>query len=112
MAEDPYGAALARAANALARDAAKTKELKTKNSPWQAAKVVGDVVDIPLSLAGLPPVAGAIGETVTNLGTGQVPSAGKSALDATQKFVSWREQKDKKKTDDTKIDEFIKMFLE
>jgi hypothetical protein len=61
-------------------------------------------------LTGNPPIAGAIGDTIAGVGTGDLGQAGEAGMEAAKNYTSWRDKRDLEKAQNARIDEFIKMF--
>ena len=122
---DSYAEALNRASLALYEASQKRKQRKKESNPLYAAgsflEPIGRIADIPLSWAGLPPIAGATASGIKNLG-GAMEGEGAEGFardtgQAVASYMRWQTEQDRKKKEEdrekrekSRIEEFRKMF--
>ena len=91
---------------------------KKESNPLYAAgsflEPIGKIADIPLSWAGLPPIAGATASGIKNLG-GAMEGEGAEGFardtgQAVSSYMKWQTGRDKKKKEESELEEFRKMF--
>mgnify|MGYP003633447168 CR=1 FL=1 len=112
-----YEDALMKAAGAYATQAKLDAKRKAEANPLykvgQVLEPVGQLADVGLSLAGLPPVAGAIGSGIKQIGGGLAGVEGADAVGgatgmakAGASFMKWKRASDENK----KMDDLLKLF--